>query len=181
MTCGVLAACVLKTGSSAKTTASIFRCALANSIESERSDWQFCWNLATEESRKEYFAKLKAIEGITVRNSCTVSCCTSLSLHSQEQEPETQNPHKWSLFLHSSEQKAPPLSTLKTLQRKAQVHANVIYSGRKFLDYLPLRCSKGQALRFLAWKWQLPVNRFVAAGALRCFAVVDDDDADRML
>src|SRR5690606_25712032 len=49
--------------------------------------------------------------------------------------------------------------------RRKRVTARVIYSHAAFLDILPVRASKGTALRYFAWKWGIPLDRCLAAGA----------------
>jgi sucrose-phosphate synthase len=40
----------------------------------------------------------------------------------------------------------------------------VIYSHNEFLDILPIRASKGHAIRYLAYKWDLPLAQFLTSG-----------------
>lgn len=49
---------------------------------------------------------------------------------------------------------------LQTLNLQAQV----IFSHNEFLDILPIRASKGHAIRYLAYKWGLPLKQFLVAG-----------------
>ena len=58
----------------------------------------------------------------------------------------------------------PGLHELKMLLRQAGLHANLIHSHNAFLDVLPVRASKGQAIRYLAYKWGLPLRAFLVAG-----------------
>jgi len=58
----------------------------------------------------------------------------------------------------------PSLQELKVLLRQAGLHANLIQSHDAFLDVLPIRASKGQAIRYLAYKWGLPLRAFLVAG-----------------
>lgn len=59
---------------------------------------------------------------------------------------------------------APSLRELQMRLRQARLHANLIYSHNAFLDVLPIRASKGQAIRYLAYKWGLPLHDFLVAG-----------------
>ncbi|MFW5990100.1 MAG: HAD-IIB family hydrolase, partial [Campylobacterales bacterium] len=45
------------------------------------------------------------------------------------------------------------LREIKRLLRKSNLAVNVIYSHGEFLDVLPFRASKGQAVRYTAFKW----------------------------
>ncbi|WP_029146690.1 HAD-IIB family hydrolase [Methylophilus sp. 5] len=44
------------------------------------------------------------------------------------------------------------------------LHAQIIYSHGEFLDLLPIRASKGHAIRYLSYKWGLPLARFLVSG-----------------
>lgn len=44
------------------------------------------------------------------------------------------------------------------------LHAQVIYSHGEFLDILPIRASKGHAIRYLSYKWGLPLTNFLVSG-----------------
>ncbi len=41
---------------------------------------------------------------------------------------------------------------------------NLIYSHEKYLDVLPYRASKGKAIRYLSYKWEIPLHRFLVCG-----------------
>jgi sucrose-phosphate synthase len=58
----------------------------------------------------------------------------------------------------------PGVEAIKQHLHRAHLHAQVIYSHDEFLDILPIRASKGHAIRYLAYKWGLPLNRFLVAG-----------------
>lgn len=47
---------------------------------------------------------------------------------------------------------------------RAGLRARLVYSQSRFLDALPHRASKGQAVRYLAFKWGISINRMVVAG-----------------
>jgi sucrose-phosphate synthase len=59
---------------------------------------------------------------------------------------------------------APSLRELQARLREARLHANLIHSHDVYLDVLPIRASKGQAIRYLAYKWGLPLRAFLVAG-----------------
>jgi len=48
--------------------------------------------------------------------------------------------------------------------RDAGIRFNTIFSHGQYLDVLPLRASKGKAIRYLADKWEIPVGRVLVAG-----------------
>ncbi len=60
--------------------------------------------------------------------------------------------------------KMPKVRELQRHLRKLDLHANLIYSHQKYLDLLPIRVSKGLAIRFIALKWGLPLERFLVVG-----------------
>ncbi len=41
---------------------------------------------------------------------------------------------------------------------------NLIYSHDKYLDILPYRASKGKAVRYLSYKWDIPLKNFLVCG-----------------
>ena len=41
---------------------------------------------------------------------------------------------------------------------------NLIYSRERYLDILPYRASKGKALRYLSYQWEIPLANFLACG-----------------
>jgi sucrose-phosphate synthase len=40
----------------------------------------------------------------------------------------------------------------------------LIYSHNKYLDILPYRASKGKAIRYLSYKWEIPLKNFLVCG-----------------
>ncbi|MCB1154185.1 HAD family hydrolase, partial [bacterium] len=61
-------------------------------------------------------------------------------------------------------EKAPPRRELVRRLRAMGLEAQVIYSHGQFTDLLPLRASKGQAVRYLGLKWGLGLERILVAG-----------------
>lgn len=62
-------------------------------------------------------------------------------------------------------EQAPSLEEIQTLLHQHDVRANAFLSHGQYLDILPLRASKGMALRFVAEQWQIPLARVMVAGA----------------
>jgi sucrose-phosphate synthase len=60
--------------------------------------------------------------------------------------------------------KMPALDEIHALLRKEHLHAQLIYSHGEFLDLLPIRASKGHAIRYLSYKWGLPLANFLVSG-----------------
>ncbi|RMF75457.1 MAG: HAD-IIB family hydrolase [Acidobacteria bacterium] len=78
------------------------------------------------------------------------------------QEPEHQREHKISYYVDPD--KAPPIRTIRRALRKEGLHANVIFSHGMYLDFLPVRASKGRAVRYVAVKWGIPMDHILVAG-----------------
>jgi sucrose-phosphate synthase len=57
-----------------------------------------------------------------------------------------------------------PTKEIVRYLRQKRLHAHVVYSHRAYLDLLPLRASKGMALRYIATKWGVPLERCLVAG-----------------
>ncbi|MEN8215528.1 MAG: HAD-IIB family hydrolase [Pseudomonadota bacterium] len=73
-----------------------------------------------------------------------------------------QREFKVSFFVDQAfEQSLPKLE--RCLQQN-NLLANVIYSHGQFLDLLPIKASKGLAVRHIAARWGLPMRQFLVAG-----------------
>jgi len=59
---------------------------------------------------------------------------------------------------------APCLEDIFSLLRSQDVAANLIYSFGQYLDVIPSRASKGQALRYVAQRWGIPLEHILVAG-----------------
>jgi len=78
------------------------------------------------------------------------------------QEAFTQSEFKVSYFTDPRRPPAP--ADLRRRLRGNHIAANLVFSHGRFLDVLPARASKGHAIRFLAFRWGLPLGAFLAAG-----------------
>lgn len=78
------------------------------------------------------------------------------------QRPENQRDFK--LSYNVAPDSMPPLRELHALLRGHRLHARLIHSHQAYLDVLPVRASKGHAVRYLAYKWGLPPGAFLVAG-----------------
>ncbi len=58
----------------------------------------------------------------------------------------------------------PPVEEIANLLASHGLRANLIYSHNEFLDVLPIRASKGRAIRYLSYKWSLPLEKILVAG-----------------
>jgi len=80
-----------------------------------------------------------------------------------ELQPELeQRRHKLSFYV--DEEHPPRAAALRRRLRRAGLHANLILSHGRFLDVLPIRCSKGRAIRWVAQRWGIQLESIVVAG-----------------
>jgi sucrose-phosphate synthase len=78
-------------------------------------------------------------------------------------QPRTeQAPFKISYYHDPS--RAPTLEQIVTMLRQEDVTANVIGSFGQFLDIVPSRASKGQALRYVSQRLDIPLEHILAVG-----------------
>ncbi|MDH5682171.1 MAG: HAD-IIB family hydrolase, partial [Spirochaetota bacterium] len=73
-----------------------------------------------------------------------------------------QRKHKISYFMDPV--KTPDITEIMSLLRQNRLHVNLIFSHDEFLDILPIRASKGLAVRYFAIKWGIPFERILVAG-----------------
>jgi sucrose-phosphate synthase len=73
-----------------------------------------------------------------------------------------QTPHKISYYYDP--RKAPSPEEINKLIRQKELTANVIISFGQFLDILPSRASKGQALRYVSQRLEIPLEHILVAG-----------------
>ena len=73
-----------------------------------------------------------------------------------------QTSHKISYYYDP--RNAPSVEEINTLIRKKELTANVISSFGQFLDILPSRASKGQALRYVAQLLEIPLEQTLVVG-----------------
>ena len=78
------------------------------------------------------------------------------------QPAEGQGPYKISYDV--DDEKMPAVPEIVRLLRKSKLQAKIVYSHQAYLDVLPIRASKGTALRYLATKWGIPLERCLVAG-----------------
>jgi sucrose-phosphate synthase len=78
------------------------------------------------------------------------------------QEESEQRQFKISYYLDTK--RAPSHPKIVRYLRNHNLRVKVIYSHKQFLDILPIRASKGLAVRYLAIKWGLSPERILVAG-----------------
>lgn len=77
------------------------------------------------------------------------------------QEPENQNPLKVSYYVDKEDF---DLVSMKTALGRMANNTNILITHGAYLDILPKRASKGRAVRYVANKWSVPINRTVVCG-----------------
>ena len=77
------------------------------------------------------------------------------------QEPEKQMPFKVSYYLEDDPELL--VRVHQTLQAK-KIRYHLVYSHGQFLDILPYRASKGKAIRYLSYKWNIPLADVMVCG-----------------
>jgi sucrose-phosphate synthase len=73
-----------------------------------------------------------------------------------------QSAYKLSYFVDDAHALAIP--ALQTQLQTQGLKANLVASHGQFLDVLPVRASKGRAIRYLAYKWGFQLNDFLVSG-----------------
>jgi sucrose-phosphate synthase len=59
---------------------------------------------------------------------------------------------------------APPMEEILTVLRQQELSVNPTLSFGQFFDIVPARASKGQALRYFARQWNIPLDRILVTG-----------------
>lgn len=77
------------------------------------------------------------------------------------QEEEAQNPYKISYYYDHEKY---DYEQLITVLGTGWYKVNIIPSHGEFLDFIPKRASKGNAIKFLCRKWSIPLSNVIAAG-----------------
>lgn len=78
------------------------------------------------------------------------------------QEKQEQSKFKISYYIDPS--KAPSLEEINKILHQQELSVNAILSFGQYLDILPIRASKGLALRYFASRWNIPLEHVLAAG-----------------
>ncbi len=77
------------------------------------------------------------------------------------QEEATQRRFKISYNMEPAKDR---LAKIHALLLKNKCKYNLIYSHQKYLDILPYRASKGKAIRYLSYKWEIPLGNILVCG-----------------
>ncbi len=71
---------------------------------------------------------------------------------------------RFKLSYYCDPDQAPAVEDIAALLRNQDLTVNLIYSFGQFLDVVPSRASKGQALRYVAQRWGIPLEQILVAG-----------------
>lgn len=71
---------------------------------------------------------------------------------------------RFKLSYYVDPKRVPSTREIRRHLRRLDLHAKLIYSHQAFLDVLPVRASKGLAIRYLALKWELAPEQLLVAG-----------------
>ena len=77
------------------------------------------------------------------------------------QAKEYQTPYKLSYYMEPEKDRVPRIHHVLTKNRFLYT---LIYSHERYLDILPYRASKGKAIRYLSYKWEIPLRSFLVCG-----------------
>jgi len=77
------------------------------------------------------------------------------------QEEETQRKYKIS---YNIKNESADIDSIRHTLIKNKIKANLIISHGKYLDILPTRASKGRAVRYLSYRWNIPHDSILVAG-----------------
>lgn len=79
------------------------------------------------------------------------------------QEPDAQWRFKLSYYVDQSFSKD-DLANLHKFLDDRKLRAKILLTENRFLDLLPFRASKGSAVRYLSYKWKMPLEKVITAG-----------------
>jgi sucrose-phosphate synthase len=78
------------------------------------------------------------------------------------QGPEGQTRYKVSYDVDP--EKIPPLPEIRARLRRHRLQAKLVFSHNAYLDLLPIRASKGMAVRYFCLRWGIPIENCLVAG-----------------
>jgi sucrose-phosphate synthase len=79
------------------------------------------------------------------------------------QEPDAQWRFKLSYYVNDHFDEDDLANLYKFLDDR-KLRAKILLTENHYLDLLPFRASKGSAVRYLSYKWKVPLERFITAG-----------------
>ncbi len=79
------------------------------------------------------------------------------------QEPDAQWPYKLSYYVNNDFDEDDIANLHKFLDDR-KLRAKLLLTENHYLDVLPFRAGKGNAVRYLSYKWEVPLENFITAG-----------------
>ncbi|HZI54102.1 MAG TPA: HAD-IIB family hydrolase, partial [Chitinophagaceae bacterium] len=79
------------------------------------------------------------------------------------QEPAAQWRFKLSYYVNEDFNEDDMANLYKYLDDR-KLRAKILLTENRFLDILPFRAGKGNAVRYLSYKWKVPLEQFITAG-----------------
>ena len=79
----------------------------------------------------------------------------------QPQEEAAQGHYKISYNMKPGKDRLPKIHDMLA---RHKCRYNLIYSHQMYLDILPHRASKGKAIRYVSYKWEIPLGHFITCG-----------------
>jgi sucrose-phosphate synthase len=79
------------------------------------------------------------------------------------QEVQAQWPYKLSYYVEDTFDRD-DLAEIYRILDEQKLRAKILLTENRYLDVLPFRASKGGAVRYLSYKWNVPQERFITAG-----------------
>jgi sucrose-phosphate synthase len=76
---------------------------------------------------------------------------------------ENENQRKFKISFYTSDVSG-YLEKVNEILIQNRIKANVIFSHGQYLDILPYRASKGKAIRYLSYRWNIPYENILVAG-----------------
>jgi sucrose-phosphate synthase len=71
---------------------------------------------------------------------------------------------RFKISYYYDEHQAPSMEEILTLLRQQEISVHTVLSFGQFLDFVPARASKGQALRYVANQWKIPLEHVLVNG-----------------
>jgi sucrose-phosphate synthase len=78
-------------------------------------------------------------------------------------QPKTEQ-SRFKISYYIDPEKAPPLDEINRMLHQAELSVNTFLSFGQYFDIVPVRASKGFALRYFADQWDIPLEHVLAAG-----------------
>ncbi|MCD6273307.1 MAG: HAD-IIB family hydrolase [Deltaproteobacteria bacterium] len=79
----------------------------------------------------------------------------------KHQEESNQSQFKISYYMTPGKDRT---AMIHDLLSRNKCRYSLIYSGQKYIDILPHRASKGKAIRYLSYAWEIPLGNFLVCG-----------------